>query len=198
MVTQTADPRRETHSAALVRLAGKARTDGIRLYRDSIDGRHYASSASEPDRLHYVTGYSCDCRGFATHQRCKHHAAVLTALGWLKVEPEPDPSGAALRIHRTGDYYDDRGFYVDQSAVIFVDGVARVRLEGDGHELRTHWLTPERMPAGITPETPQGLTHEQAVEHWAVQLAQVRAGRSVPVALQTGGIFTGAHDREVA
>jgi len=54
-------------------------------------GRYYASSASEPDRLHCVTGYSCDCRGFITHQRCKYHAALLAALGWLTDEFELDP-----------------------------------------------------------------------------------------------------------
>jgi hypothetical protein len=74
----------------LTRLAGKARTDGIRLFRDRA-GRYYASSASEAGKLHYLTGYSCDCRGFMTHQRCKHYAALMTALGWLEREPEPDP-----------------------------------------------------------------------------------------------------------
>lgn len=80
---------------ALTRLADKARTDGIRLFRDRA-GRYYASSASEPGRLHYVTGYSCDCRGFMTHQRCRHHAALLAALGWLNVEPDPQKPAAAI------------------------------------------------------------------------------------------------------
>lgn len=80
---------------ALTRLADKARTDGIRLFRDRA-GRYYASSASEPGRLHYVTGYSCDCRGFMTHQRCKHHAALLAALGWLNAEPEPKKPAAPI------------------------------------------------------------------------------------------------------
>lgn len=196
MVTQQIRIGSVENRYALTRLADKARTDGIRLYRDPVDGRHYASSASEPGRLHYVTGYSCDCRGFMTHQRCKHHAALLAAMGWLTDKPEPDPPGATLRIHRTGDYYDDRGFYVDPSAVIFVSGVARVRLEGDGHELRTHWFSPAGLPAGIAPETPRGMTHEQAVEHWASQLAQVHARRNVHGLLQAASIFT--DDREVA
>ncbi len=77
---------------ALTRLAGKARTDGIRLFRDRA-GRYFASSASKPGTLHYVTGYSCDCLGFVTHHRCKHHAALMTALGWIddNVDPEPEP-----------------------------------------------------------------------------------------------------------
>ena len=79
---------------ALTRLVGKAREDGIRLYRNPRDGRHYASSASEPGKLHYVTGYSCDCRGFMTHQRCKHYAALMAAMGWLSDEPEPAAAAA--------------------------------------------------------------------------------------------------------
>ncbi len=77
---------------ALTRLADKARTDGIRLFRDK-SGRYFASSASKPGTLHYVTGYSCDCLGFVTHHRCKHHAALMTALGWVedKRDPEPEP-----------------------------------------------------------------------------------------------------------
>ncbi len=78
---------------ALTRLAGKARTDGIRLFRDRA-GRYFASSASKPGTLHYVTGYSCDCLGFVTHQRCKHHAALMAALGWIKTDHEPKPPAA--------------------------------------------------------------------------------------------------------
>ncbi len=75
---------------ALTRLAGKARADGIRLFRDRA-GRYFASSASKPGTLHYVTGYSCDCLGFVTHHRCKHHAALMTALGWVEDERGPEP-----------------------------------------------------------------------------------------------------------
>ena len=88
---------------ALTRLAAKARTDGIKLFRDK-SGRYFASSASTPGTLHYVTGYSCDCIGFVTHQRCKHHAALMVALGWLgpdrcpdpDPQPEPDPPATAM------------------------------------------------------------------------------------------------------
>ncbi len=76
---------------ALTRLAGKARTDGIRLFRDK-SGRYFASSASRPETLHFLTGYSCDCRGFVTHQRCKHHAALMVALGWVEDDPTPEPT----------------------------------------------------------------------------------------------------------
>ena len=50
-------------------------------------------SVSCPGKLHYVTGLSCDCQGFASHGRCKHHSALLVALGWVAdgstVEPDP-------------------------------------------------------------------------------------------------------------
>jgi hypothetical protein len=75
---------------ALTRLAGKARTDGIRLFRDRA-GRYYASSASTPGTFHFLTGYSCDCRGFMTHHRCKHHSALMVALGWIDDDPTPEP-----------------------------------------------------------------------------------------------------------
>ena len=78
---------------AIRRLARKARAEGVRFYRDARDGRHYASSVSCPGTMHYVTGVSCDCMGFASHGRCKHHSALLVALGWVADDttPEPDP-----------------------------------------------------------------------------------------------------------
>lgn len=86
----------ESREQAIRRLAEKARESGVRLTRDRRDGRHYASSASRPGTWHYVTGYSCDCQGFATHGRCMHHSALLVALGWIgDVDPEPDPDPPA-------------------------------------------------------------------------------------------------------
>jgi hypothetical protein len=82
----------ETREAAVRRLAEQARQRGVKLVRDRNDGRHYASSISEPGAWHLVTGYSCDCIGFQRHQRCMHHSALLAALGWINDEvPEPEP-----------------------------------------------------------------------------------------------------------
>ena len=77
---------------AVRRLGAKARVEGVQLYRDARDGRYYASSVSRPGKLHYLTGVSCDCMGFAAHGRCKHHSALLLALGWVDGSTfEPDP-----------------------------------------------------------------------------------------------------------
>ena len=82
MVTTTRIELVETHEQQVARMAAKARKDGVKLYRDGRDGRHYASSASTPGRMYYVTAISCDCLGFQTHQHCKHNAALLVALRW--------------------------------------------------------------------------------------------------------------------
>ena len=66
----------ETLEEARVRLAAKARQDGVTLTVEE-DGRHYASSTSKPGQSHYVTGYSCDCPGFANRGRCRHHLSLI-------------------------------------------------------------------------------------------------------------------------
>jgi hypothetical protein len=100
MVTATRS--QETREQALHRLADKARQEGVKLYQDPVDGRYYASSVSQPGHKHYVTGYSCDCVGFAKHGRCKHHAALLSALGWIDSRPNapkrlPQPKSAPVK-----------------------------------------------------------------------------------------------------
>jgi hypothetical protein len=87
---------------ALTRLAGKARTDGIRLFRDRA-GRYFASSASTPGTLHYVTAVSCDCPGFFHHGRCSHLAALHSALGWINDDPDPEPTPPAVSVSPCGE-----------------------------------------------------------------------------------------------
>ena len=84
--------RTETREQMLRRLAAKAEAEGVKLYRDPKDGRHYASSVSNPGHLYYLTAVSCTCPGFASHGRCKHHSALLVALGWMGDEPTPEPT----------------------------------------------------------------------------------------------------------
>jgi len=59
------------------------------------DGEYWVTSISEPGRLYRVSPESCGCRGFATHRRCRHVAALLAHLGYLD-DSDPDPAGAVL------------------------------------------------------------------------------------------------------
>ena len=78
---------RPATAADFHRLADLAHERGLRLFRDGP--RWYCSSASDAGGCHYVTGFSCDCLGFISRQRCTHHALLLERLGWLpEVEPE--------------------------------------------------------------------------------------------------------------
>ncbi len=84
---------RPTTPADLHRLAALAHTRGLRLTQES-ESVWFCSSASSPEP-HYVTGLSCDCRGFQEHQRCTHYALLLDHLGWLpEVEEAPAPTPA--------------------------------------------------------------------------------------------------------
>jgi len=91
--------RRPTTAEDLHRLAGVARDHGIRLFQEVTTGAWFATSATKPDAVYDVTGYSCTCEGFTAWQRCSHHAALLARLGWLPdiaaVPPAPTPITAA-------------------------------------------------------------------------------------------------------
>jgi hypothetical protein len=79
---------RPTTPADLHRLAALAQARGLRLTQEQPTV-WYCSSASQHGEPHYVTGLSCDCRGFQEHQRCSHYALLLEHLGWLpEVEGE--------------------------------------------------------------------------------------------------------------
>jgi hypothetical protein len=79
----------------IARLAAKARHDGVKLYRDRRDGRHYASSSTTPGKHYYVTLASCQCTGFVAHQRCKHWAALQIATILQDGAPTPTPAAIA-------------------------------------------------------------------------------------------------------
>src|SRR5688572_25644133 len=86
--TVTRQPR-PTTAADLHRLAALAQERGLHLTQES-ETVWFCSSASQHGDPHYVTGLSCDCRGFQEHQRCTHYALLLDHLGWLpEVEPAP-------------------------------------------------------------------------------------------------------------
>ena len=81
---------RPTTVEDLHRLVALGRDRGLRLFEPQ-PGHWYCTSASSPMALHVVTGFSCDCAGFAHHGRCTHHALLLAHLGWLPEDPEPEP-----------------------------------------------------------------------------------------------------------
>ena len=104
---------RPTTPEDLHRLAALAHTRGLRLTEER-PGAWFCSSASQHSDPHYVTGLSCDCRGFQEHQRCTHLALLLDHLGWLPaVEPAPLPapatvpcadcSGGGVRVFRSSE-----------------------------------------------------------------------------------------------
>ncbi len=88
---------RESHDQAVIRLAGEAAARGVRVFRAGSEW--FAPSRTRPGTLHRVTAYSCDCPGFARHQRCGHHSALLAHLGWLPtVTGDPDPAPPAAPV----------------------------------------------------------------------------------------------------
>src|SRR5215210_367301 len=84
---------RPTTPADLHRLAALAHERGLRLTQESATV-WFCSSASQHSDPHYVTGLSCDCRGFVEHQRCTHYALLLDHRDWLpEIEEAPAPDG---------------------------------------------------------------------------------------------------------
>jgi len=71
------------------RLADLAHQRALQLFRDGP--RWYCTSASDPGACYFVTGFSCTCPGFVSHQRCTHYALLLERLGWLPELPELEP-----------------------------------------------------------------------------------------------------------
>ena len=94
----------------IARLAAKAWQKGIKLYFDCNDRRHYASSASTPGLLHYVTLISCNCAGFAHHGRCMHNSALQLAF-LLMDGHNPEPT-ACPQCHDSGTVEAERSRWV--------------------------------------------------------------------------------------
>jgi len=176
----------ETERTALTRLLAKAKAEGVTLMRDQ-DGRHFASSVSAPGKFHYVTGYSCDCRGFVSHGRCKHLAALLSALGWLPGAPEPDPGMTITCAHTDGHYsFAAEPEWMEPRTEILVDGDVKVRIVGDTFGLSVHWIENGRPIDDMTGCTPSYMDHYGAVAYW---IAALDARVPAHVAMQEAGIF---------
>jgi hypothetical protein len=85
----------EFYEQGSVEAAQRIEVDGVTLIR-STEGRFYAESASTPGTLYLLTGFSCQCAGFAYRQTCRHHRALMSALGWSDEAPKrlPKPKPA--------------------------------------------------------------------------------------------------------
>lgn len=93
--------------------AGKARREGVKLYRDNQTGAHYATSVSQPGRWHYVTLLSCDCVGFVNHGHCKHHSALVIAHLLQDGGPDPETdAGLCPTCHGAGTVESKRSRWV--------------------------------------------------------------------------------------
>ena len=169
----------ETLEEARVRLAAKARETGVQLRVDD-QGRYWGSSTSQPGHWHALTGYSCDCAGFANRGRCKHHSALLNAMGWLDdADPEPPMPGSAVAVVHVPGHWSTGGWLVstldiewtDPVTIITIDGDDVVRVVGDQFDVRAHWLENGHAVDDLTASMPSGMSHRAAVEHWLRVLA---------------------------
>ncbi len=110
----TRRPVRPTTAADLWRLAEQGRANGVNILAECVTGARYATSATQPGVIYYLTAYSCTCPGFVGHQRCQHHSLLLAELGWLpevaddETEPVPAATPAPVPVVSvTDDRRDD-------------------------------------------------------------------------------------------
>jgi hypothetical protein len=121
---------RPTTPADLHRLAALAQARGLRLSQERA-GVWFCSSTTSPDP-HYVTRFSCDCRGFMEHQRCTHLALLLAHLGWLpEVETVDAPAPTPITAGRECLWCFGSGFTPDDDTQQYdvcasCDGTGRV------------------------------------------------------------------------
>jgi hypothetical protein len=165
----------ETEREAIARLLDKAKTEGVTIVRDHTDGRFYASSVSRPGAMHYVTAYSCTCIGFSRHQRCKHLVALWSHLGYFGPEPDLEPtSPAAVAVVHVPGHWSTGGWLISTrdiswtspTTTIAISDIDVVRISGDDHDVRAHWIENGHAGDNMTSATPSGMTHRAAVEYW--------------------------------
>ena len=185
----------ETHDQACMRLLAKARHEGVQLFRDPADGRHYASSTSQPGKTYYVTAFSCTCRGFIQHQRCKHNSALLAALGWLGTDPEPTP-GVKIQISHVGGHYAEAGWlagngvpeWQEPVSSILENGFEMIRITGERFSVRVVWIENGKVVDDMTSTTPYG-SHYDNVRYW---LKALGGGTPEHLILQAAGLHDDA------
>jgi hypothetical protein len=99
---------RPTTTADLWRLADQGRANGVILLRECVTGARYATSATSPSTIYYLTGFSCTCPGFVGHGRCQHHSLLLAELGWLPDVEDTDLEPTAATPVSVVDLSDER------------------------------------------------------------------------------------------
>jgi len=186
----------ETEREAIARLLDKAKVEGVAIVRDHTDGRFYASSVSKPGAMHYVTAYSCTCIGFSRHQRCKHLVALWSHLGYFGPEPDPEPTPAccpAVAVVHVPGHWSTGGWLIStrdiswtsSTTTIAISDIDVVRISGDDHDVRAHWLENGHADDDLTASMPSGMSHRAAAAHWLRSLA---ASASVDSLLFDAGI----------
>jgi len=125
----------ESEARALHRLARQAHERGVKLIVNQVTNHHFCTSASNRDKLHAVTLYSCDCRGFITHGRCTHYALVLEAYHSLPpIAPDSGPAVVApvlprhpgvegVRTAYSGTRGDGSNYLILHADAVVIDGV---------------------------------------------------------------------------
>ena len=116
--------RRPATPADLHRLAAQARAKGVTLLQECAPGAWFATSASQPGQIHRLTGFSCDCEGFAYNDRCMHHSLLLERLGWLPGLPDDEPPPVPAARMRFG--------LSDEELAVLRGQAARLHAEGRG------------------------------------------------------------------
>ncbi len=176
----------ESRTDALRRLLVIARESGVRLLRDDA-GDFWATSTSEPARLYPLTPESCGCRGFATHRRCRHVAALWSHLGYLDT-PDSDPAPMTITCAHVSGHYSLAADpeWVEPFTEIMVAGDVKVRITGDTYGLTVHWIEHGRPIDDMTGCTPPSLDHAEAVRYW-IESLDTRVPTHVP--MQEAGLF---------
>lgn len=104
----------ETGYERMIRLAAKARKEGVELLHSAKTNQYFATSGTQAGTRYAVTPHSCECKGHARFGYCKHRAALQTALGWIE-QPEATPATASADT--VCRHCDGRGFQITAQRV---------------------------------------------------------------------------------
>jgi len=81
--------------------AKRAAAEGVTVRQLAGSGAWIATSGSDITIAYEVTPWHCECRaGEFDDPICKHRATLRVRLGWLTVEPDPEPPAAAVPIRQ--------------------------------------------------------------------------------------------------